>query len=124
MPAILHAMFPALYNPSRATVRYRFRMPTTLPAEWTFAVVGDIGTSYSAPFVQHSLLHDDALQGLIHPGDIGYTTTNDQFNEFLSRMGDLTARVPYQVIAGNHEQLSEASFSSRWSTDEFAKRSG
>lgn len=99
-------------------------MPSTKPIEWTYAVVGDIGTKYSAPFVQHQLLHDNRLEGLIHPGDIGYVTSNEAFNEFLSGMAELVARVPYQVIAGNHEQLSEASFSSRWSTDEFASRSG
>lgn len=103
---------------------YEFNMPTTLPSKQTYAVVGDIGPRYAAPFVKHHMLHDSTLTGFLHLGDIGYVNTDADFTHFLSGMAELVARVPYQVIAGNHEQLSESSFSSRWSTDEFASRSG
>eukprot|EP00049_Salpingoeca_infusionum_P012330 m.224943 g.224943 ORF g.224943 m.224943 type:complete len:539 (+) comp15156_c0_seq1:296-1912(+) len=96
-------------------------------APFTIAVVGDMGTSYSAPLVMHALKADASIQALLHPGDISYAFKVPEVNLFFSRFQSLTSRVPYIVALGNHEANNPQVFSAyatRFPTDVLAARSG
>lgn len=86
----------------------------------TIGVVGDLGMSFSAPLVMHALKHDQALNMLIHPGDVSYAFDVLEMNRYLSRLQGLVSHIPYQVCLGNHEANNERvlnAFLQRFPTD-------
>jgi len=73
----------------------------------SFAIVGDMGygdKSDSTVANLVSLVESGAVDAVVHTGDVGYADGfMPHWDLFLNKVQPLASRVPYMVVAGNHE---------------------
>jgi hypothetical protein len=75
-----------------------------------WAVFGDMGASIlggpsavSIQALQNALFNDQAYDGILNLGDIGYELTQENGKDYMEKFAPILSRVPMQITTGNHE---------------------
>lgn len=71
----------------------------------------DISTQSQPSLGRLRSINWNQYDGLIHAGDFAYDVNYDggsKGDSYFNSISDLTARVPYLIVAGNHENYDNA----------------
>eukprot|EP00051_Salpingoeca_urceolata_P004777 m.67612 g.67612 ORF g.67612 m.67612 type:complete len:584 (+) comp13839_c0_seq1:131-1882(+) len=83
------------------------RQPPRGAANATIAVVGDIGTLWTSPWLRLALLQDQEVDALVIVGDAAYTTTTAQHAAWLRLWEPVLSRIPTICAIGNEDNVDD-----------------